>query len=39
MVIDYVDHLTIEQRNDLMSAVYLYATSQSDDSAPFIKIS
>ena len=38
MVIDYVDHLTIEKRNDLMSAVYLYATSQSDDSAPFIKI-
>jgi hypothetical protein len=38
MVIDYVDNLSIEKRNDLMSAVYLYATSQSDDSAPFIKI-
>ena len=39
MVIDFVDGLTISQRDDLMSAVYLYATSQSDDSAPFIKIS
>ena len=38
MVIDFVDGLTIAQRDDLMSAVYLYATSQSDDSAPFIKI-
>jgi len=38
MVIDFVDGLTIDQRDDLMSAVYLYATSQSDDSAPFIKI-
>ena len=38
MVIDYVDRLTVTQRDDLMSAVYLYATSQSDDSAPFIKI-
>ena len=38
MVIDYVDGLTVTQRDDLMSAVYLYATSQSDDSAPFIKI-
>ena len=38
MVIDYVDHLSKDQRDDLMSAVYLYATSQSDDSAPFIKI-
>ena len=39
MVIDFVDGLTPTQRDDLMSAVYLYATSQSDDSAPFIKIS
>ena len=39
MVIDFVDGLTVSQRDDLMSAVYLYATSQSDDSAPFIKIS
>ena len=38
MVIDFVDGLTVTQRDDLMSAVYLYATSQSDDSAPFIKI-
>ena len=38
MVIDYVDKLSKKQRDDLMSAVYLYATSQSDDSAPFIKI-
>ena len=39
MVIDFVDGLSPTQRDDLMSAVYLYATSQSDDSAPFIKIS
>ena len=38
MVIDFVDNLSVTQRDDLMSAVYLYATSQSDDSAPFIKI-
>ena len=38
MVVDFVDDLTPTQRDDLMSAVYLYATSQSDDSAPFIKI-
>ena len=38
MVIDFVDGLSVDERNDLMSAVYLYATSQSDDSAPFIKI-
>ena len=38
MVIDFVDGLPLDKRNDLMSAVYLYATSQSDDSAPFIKI-